>query len=306
MTTIINNNINPNSAPLRETCCAIIVTYNPDQNIKYRLDNINQQFPNLVIVDNASLKASIKALQEFSLSHSAALILNECNMGIAHALNQGMDYAKKSGFEWVLCLDQDSIIKSTLLADLRATWQKGDCLPAVIGCNYINTHKKTVRLPASDDTGSYIDCKTIITSGTLMPLCIPEHIGKFREDYFIDSVDHEYCLRARKYGYSVRLCKAIGMSHSIGSESTRSLFGYTIAHVHPPIRKYYIARNTLLTIKTYFTQEPLWSLRQTARLGIELISILILEKNKNLKLKAFLTGLYHAFKNHTGQLNAMP
>ena len=221
-------------------------------------------------------------------------------MGIAYALNQGIVHAKKLGFKWILCLDQDSNVESTLLAGLRATWKKGGCVPAIIGCNYMNEYKNTLKLSLNKDTKDFIDCKTLITSGTLMPICIPEHIGYFRKDYFIDSVDHEFCLRARKYGYPVRLSRTIGMTHHIGSAPATQLFGYTLSHIHPPFRKYYIARNTVLTIKTYFKQEPLWALRQIARLGIEIISITTQEDNKFLKLKAFIQGVLHALQNKTG------
>jgi len=38
----------------------------------------------------------------------------------------------------------------------------------------------------------------VITSGSLLPLATYADIGPFREEFFIDFVDTDYCFRARK------------------------------------------------------------------------------------------------------------
>ncbi len=141
--------------------------------------------------------------------------------------------------------------------------------------------------------------RTVITSGTLMSLELFKNIGGFREDYFIDSIDHEYCLRARANGYPVVMsCKTL-MSHSIGRPGPRG--GHFLAFDHPPVRKYYMARNTLVTLKTYFWREPAWAVRQLARLIVEFLSIVFVEGDKRNKGHAFFWGLVDAVRNKMGR-----
>lgn len=66
----------------------------------------------------------------------------------------------------------------------------------LIGGNYWNTHAQRHFLHARRAL-LFRERKTLITSGMLIPLSLFGKIGMFREDYFIDSVDHEFCLRAR-------------------------------------------------------------------------------------------------------------
>jgi rhamnosyltransferase len=66
-----------------------------------------------------------------------------------------------------------------------------------------------------------------------------------------------------------------------------------ISFDHPPTRKYFIARNTVVTITTYFRQEPIWCLLQIFRLTMDVGAILSFESQKLKKLRAFARGLYH-------------
>src|SRR4030095_5315976 len=70
--------------------------------------------------------------------------------------------------------------------------------------------------PASDEPGASIERRTVITSGTLLSLNAYDAIGRFRDDFFIDGIDHEYCLRARAKRYRILLMLAPLLVHSIG------------------------------------------------------------------------------------------
>ena len=92
------------------------------------------------------------------------------------------------------------------------------------------------------------------------------------------------------------------MTHSIGivlqgSGLFRRLFQ---SYNHPATRKYYIARNTLATVRSYWKTEPAWACLQITRMAIETISILLFENNSREKLiamwKGFLDGITHRFQ----------
>jgi len=137
----------------------------------------------------------------------------------------------------------------------------------------------------------------------LVPLSLFKAIGLFREDYFIDSVDHEFCLRARAHGCRILIsCRPV-MEHNIGAHVVNaSRLRQFMSFNHSPARKYFIARNTIATVKLYFFQEPLWSMRQGWRLLSDFASILLFENEKLKKAEAFMVGAIHGIIGRTGRI----
>ncbi len=290
--------------PDTKNCCAIIITYNPDRLFSERLSRTQEQFNNIIIIDNSTDNNIKEYVSSLAKSTSVHLITNHCNLGVAAALNQGIEHAKKTGHLWVACFDQDSLILDEMLSTISSIYKENGSVKAIIGSNYLSTEKDikshSLHHKIKNSRKTFKEVKTVITSGTVIPLCITSHIGRFRDEYFIDSVDHEYCLRARKLGYPIIISHAFIMQHSIGDKKNTLLSQFTSIPSHQPIRKYYIARNAIITIKDYFFHEFLWSIKQVVRLIIELFSILILEEGKKNKALYFLKGIYHGLLGHTG------
>ena len=63
-----------------------------------------------------------------------------------------------------------------------------------------------------------------------------------REDFFIDALDIEWCLRAKSLGYEVAMTNKAMMKHSIGEEANNKIEG------HSPFREFYICRNSIAMI----------------------------------------------------------
>ncbi len=57
----------------------------------------------------------------------------------------------------------------------------------------------------------------MITSGSFVQLDILREIGGFKDELFIDSVDDEYCMRARDHGFAIIEATAFGTEHKIGA-----------------------------------------------------------------------------------------
>jgi rhamnosyltransferase len=170
-----------------------------------------------------------------------------------------------------------------------------------MGCNYFH---EALHRPAINESTPFrcVERKTLITSGTLMWSKLPETLGWFREDYFIDSVDHEFSLRLRKQGYRLWMSTQVLMRHSIGRTSTFHRPTLFKIPEHSALRKYYITRNCLVTVFNYCRQEPLWCLRQFARLSIEFLSIILYEQTRRQKIAAVGLGIGHALKGTMGEL----
>jgi len=287
-----------------KNCCGVVVTFFPDENFEKNLALIHQQIPNVIIVDNSANENVDKRLEAIVKTCNITVIKNDKNMGIGEALNQGVEYSKKIGAAWLFCFDQDSQIRSDFFGIMSRAVSLQTNNYFLLGCNYINAKSNTPRIPLCKRGGQceLVHRKTVITSGMLVPMPVADLIGGFRADYFIDSVDHEYCLRARRNKYPVLMTREVAMSHLIGANELGSNRFTSLIPRHNSIRKYYMTRNALLTAKEYWSTEKMWGSKQLVRIVVEIISVILLEDDKRKKLRAMLRGLSDGIKQQSGAL----
>jgi rhamnosyltransferase len=161
-------------------------------------------------------------------------------------------------------------------------------------------------VPIGKNDDDFLEQKTVITSGCLVDVRQALSIGGFRADYFIDQVDHEFCLRARANGYIVIISRKPLMTHSVGRLGGARLPFLGVLPNHPPVRKYYIARNTVVTVASYWRKEPDWCLRRLVRLFLGLIEMALLEEHKVSKVCAFAGGVADGLRNRMGPCQRTP
>lgn len=285
--------------PSETNICAVVVAYFPDEGFEARLQTILPQVAKLIVVDNTPDAISLSPGLIAAWGERLHCIANHTNRGVAAALNQGLEYALRQGYPWVLTLDQDTQCYSNMVTTLGSVYESCWPRPAVIGSNYLDprNHKPKV----SPQGNECLEQKTVITSGSLVNAKIALLIGGFREDYFIDQVDHEFCLRLRTRGYRVVISREPAMAHSVGRPGGVDVPFLGILPNHPPLRKYYIARNTVVTISAYWRQEPEWCLRRAVRLLLGLLLMATLEDQRRSNVRAFATGFRDAILGRMGQ-----
>lgn len=294
-------NINSTS---NKRVCAIVVAYYPDQGFGARLESILPQVDALVVVDNTP--GGICALQLDSLRENSTqlqIIENKENLGIAAALNQGLEHSITMRYTWILTLDQDTQCFPDMVSTLLQVYEGCEPKPAVIGGNYLDLHNDRLMFP-SGEAGDYLEQKTVITSGCLVNVTVASSVGGFREDFFIDQVDHEFCLRVRKYRHPVVLSRRPVMAHSVGNPGGARVPFLGLLPNHPPLRKYYIARNSIVTISEFWHQEPVWCLRRLTRLVLGLLFMATLEDQRLAKVRAFADGVKDGFVRRMGKYSA--
>ena len=93
--------------PQKDNICGIIVTYHPDDDFHQRVSAIVDQVNHVIIVDNASGPNVQELLGKLGARPNITSILNQENLGIAAAMNQGFEWAQENNYAWVLTLDQD-------------------------------------------------------------------------------------------------------------------------------------------------------------------------------------------------------
>src|SRR4051812_30967833 len=97
---------------------AVVVTYNPGEELGTHLAALRSQVPDVLVVDNAS--ANIETVREVVARTGCTLLANDENRGIAAALNQGARVALDRGAAWLATFDQDSLLPAGSIERLLA------------------------------------------------------------------------------------------------------------------------------------------------------------------------------------------
>jgi rhamnosyltransferase len=290
--------------------CAIVVTYHPDREFPERLGRIAPQIGALVIVDNGSFAAEVQMLRELAANPLMTLVLNSENLGVARALNIGVQHAVTLGFNWVLLLDQDSCVDADMLETqfaVYAAYPHKEQL-AVIGSAFSDLNRGTreasedARRFPRQESEPWVEEESVITSGSLIPLAAHAKIGPFREEFFIDYVDSDYCFRARARGFRVIKTRKPLMTHAIGAATEHSvLWMNKWTSNHSPDRRYYIARNDTVMLREYGNYAlGLWALKSFSRSLRLCKRIVLYEHMKTSKVIAVIQGWWDGVRGHLG------
>lgn len=264
-----------------------IVLFNPDI---YRLiKNITAILPQikvLYIIDNNSdniLKVEKYLIREKNI----ILIKNPKNYGIAKALNQMCDLAISEGFEWIITLDQDTICPNDLIRKYLPYMSDHD---NIIICPQFLIQEQKLKLidPTKIPAESIELC---ITSASLTRLTTWKILDGFNEWLFIDGVDYDYCLRARRMGWKIIRVNDAIIDHRVGSPNNIYLpLGIVVkTYNHSSFRNYYIVRNNIYLLRLYWKELHgfYWLLKFVY---FELIK-LIFEKSRGKTLSSLLKGI---------------
>ena len=276
--------------------CALIVTYNCGEDVYNTINSVISKVEELVIVDNGSDRETIEALNKYREHSNVTVLLNKVNLGIAKALNVGVCYAAEKGYEWILTLDDDSIVTENMLDIMMKAYEKLDEIEsekvAILAPKHIEKVVSFDKHIADENNLTITKVNTEITSGNLVKLKALKEIGMYKEEYFIDFVDHYLCLALRRKGYEiVRIEEAI-LLHSLGVSEPKVILGKAITVTnHSPLRRYYMTRNRLNMWKEFNKEFPAWVKEDKVRFVNETIKIVIYEQQKFKKLKMIIKGI---------------
>jgi rhamnosyltransferase len=297
--------------PAKQNICAIVVTYFPDEHFGERLEKIYSQVGKIIIIDN-TVEESRGALSQSTVHDDIEIVINNENVGIGAALNQGVSRAIKLGFEWVITFDQDSWVHPDLVKILISIYdqQSRPELVGVIGCNFEDENTHTTAMKHLVGGPKFVETQTVITSGSLLSIPTLKKVGPFRSDFFIDFIDYEYCLRLLQSGYTVIVSTAPLMKHALGCATLLSVESRVgrlslVLTNRSPLRRYYMTRNGLLVAKTYFLVAPKWALRSLASLlGFAVLKIPWEKDSRARKFWATIVGAFDALRSKTGKAQA--
>jgi GT2 family glycosyltransferase len=247
---------------------SVTIAYNGELALPQHLDALRRQsreLDEIVVVNNASTDDTLRLLAT-SYPETTVLNLPE-NSGVGGGFAAGLAYAAGKKHDWIWLFDQDSVPRhdtlEMLLAGMECLGEEAGtvaifaptCVHPETGARYPGLiWKNGLRLPAAHSLSqplSFVD--TVISSGSLLRIEAAEGVGPPRQDFFMDFVDHEYCLRLRRHGFRIAVVGNSFLDHAIGRPRRVSVLGWSrLFTEHVPWREYYMTRNEVFTIWKYY------------------------------------------------------
>ena len=241
---------------------AVAVTYHPDvADFSRLLGALRPQVAAVVVVDNGSPDtAELAAL----LGDDDVFVPLGANRGIAAAQNAGIEHALRLGATHVLLSDDDSLPAQDMVARLVAAIRSPEppARVAAVGPVTIDPRTGTAplvftdqrtgprRIPVLPTTdGAQVDVAFLIASGCLIDVAALREVGSMNADLFIDHVDLEWGVRARRAGWSLRVAVGAELTHSLGDGTRPVPWRSRAVHIQAPVRNYYMVRNTVWLIR---------------------------------------------------------
>lgn len=237
---------------------ALIVTFNPDlDSFGKNLIAISRQVDRVIVVDNSNISKNQNDLKDYLDENTDVILIQpKDNLGIAYAQNIGFVYAMKNGADYVVTFDQDSSVEDglieTLYTEYKHVEQQSDIKIAGIGPSVINErnntrYEKYFRNSVQINESTF-SVKSIISSGTLYNIDVFAAIGLNKAEWFIDSIDIEWCYRARYLGYHVLMTTKVAMRHNLGAKDMKLPAGKSI-NIGSPFRLYFVYRNWIFSLR---------------------------------------------------------
>ena len=282
----------------------------------------------ILLVDNASTDDT---LDQPSVKH-ATVVRHEENLGTSGAVATGMQFALDGDYDWIWVFDADSTAQPDALErllELYAGWPEDmqdqigclACLPynQVDGLplhgSLVTALGRVIVKPAPEPR--FYPFHVTIWSGTLYRLAAVRQIGLPNPDYVLDWGEYEYGYRVTKAGYKSFIHQDAVMKHNIRGNQSLQPFKVTLRpltvtfYEDPPIRCYYVCRNTLyFTLYDYAERRfgllsgALWRVRPSPgrpglmrgvawQLMFFIVNFLLRPRTRTAQLLACCRGIWH-------------
>lgn len=263
---------------------AVVVLYNPSTDVLENIDSYIGQVDRVIAVDNTlTLDADLRA--ELA-KRSVDYIQMGGNKGIAAALNTGCRRAIDTGHGWALTMDQDSTAPANFTDGLAKCLDQPDAERIAI---VAPLWEQVGGLP-EQTSASCRDLIFVMTSGNLLRLTAFQDLGGFREDLFIDHVDNEFCMRAKRRGWRIVQRQDVVLLHRMGTLQQVKFPVRCYITDYSPLRRYYMVRNLLELRREFGREFPTWLESEYRHWRKELVKVILAEPRRFQKVKMMFLG----------------
>lgn len=281
----------PAPAGVPRALAALITAYHPDERLAGTVDAAAGCCDLVVVVDNTPGGAAL--LSPLRDRPGVTVLGMDRNLGLAAALNRGLRELPAE-VEAVLFLDQDTVLPADLAA--RLAEHLADPTVAVAAPTAWDAVNDAPYRAFGELGQEVADKEIVITSGMLVRRRILAEIGEFREDFFVDYVDLEFCLRVRAAGGRLVEDKRLKMPHSIGERREHRFLGARVLVVHHPAwRQYWMGRNGTILVREYLRRNPKWAVTNTLFLARWFVVTTLFGDRRGAEVAALLRGFRDGF-----------
>nr|WP_322042770.1 glycosyltransferase family 2 protein [Paraburkholderia sp. J67] len=283
---------------------AIVVFYHPDDACVARANRLAVK-TRCVVIDNTPGQYAVAGLDP-----SVHYVPNGENVGVATALNQGVAALREMGCAHALLFDQDSEPQDQLIEQLpivlAGLLARGECVALVAPAYddarlggvapFVRFRPFSLKRVAASGT-SPIDVDFVITSGSCIALDCWADVGPMDDALFIDFVDLEWCIRAKRAGYRLLGVPWITMAHELGGEPVR-IFGRPYP-MHSPLRHYYLFRNAVALFGRAYVPWS-WKSTEMVKFPVRLMIYLFLPSERSQHLRMAFRGMWDGLCGRLG------
>lgn len=240
----------------------IIVNYNGSSDTHECVESIQKvkyQNYKIIIVDNGSREEQVDQLSKDSLiQETSTIIYKQKNSGFSEGNNTGIRYAKGIGADYILLLNNDTVVTEGFLDSLVecAQIQKNSIVSGSIkyysnkdefwyaGGDYnYDTGLTTMTAHREKYEKNGVEVSFVTGCLMLIPMQYIDQYGMLSDKFFLYSEDTEYCLRAIKNGYRIIWSPDALIYHKVNASTGKN----------SPLQQYYITRNDLMVIEEFST-----------------------------------------------------
>lgn len=236
----------------------IIINWNGADDTIECLESIKKiDYPKhkIFLVDNGSSDDSVLKLRALP-NPNFKLIETGKNLGFSGGNNVGIQKALKEGVDYILLLNNDTMVKSDFLTELVRVGDSDKSIGIVGPKIYYSSEPTRIWFNGGDftwlgggrhlqhdeidsDPGEAMPSETEFMTGCalLIKSRVAKEIGPMEERFFLYYEDTEWSLRARKAGYKVMRAPLAKIYHKVSRSSEK--IGNSVIH-------YYHIRNALL------------------------------------------------------------
>ena len=214
----------------------------------------------IIVVDNNSKSNDV---QQLKANYESRIRLITCkeNMGFAGGNNTGVTIALNLGADYILLLNNDTIVERNFLDVLvnkfsvdgrigitapqinyydepEKIWSAGGKIKMIRSSGFALSNKLEKEVNKSDKTVTFVSgCCMLIKREVI------ERIGLFDEDFFLYVEDVDFCLRAVNAGYKIYITPQSRIFHKVANSTKNGTSG---------LQLYYTTRNRLFLAKKNF------------------------------------------------------
>jgi GT2 family glycosyltransferase len=184
-------------------------------------------------------------LGDLNFGYKVTKLVNAENRGFSGGNNVGIKYALDNGADYILLLNNDTVIEAGFLKFLIETGEK-DEKTGILGPIIYKLNTNEPHFAGGKVNWLYTGAKHVpgasdyITGACLLiKRRVIEKIGLMPEDYFLYFEDVEWCLKARRAGFYCKVVPEARIGHKVSKNTQEYSFSYI----------YYQYRNGLLLAK---------------------------------------------------------